>query len=159
MSWFADHAAMIASSGSLLSIGAIGMRVSDRWLVHKREARRQSDTVALDLVEQLRGEMAINKAQAQAEHVRCEANLSMERHDRHNLETMVVSLLRGFKFVPAERLAEFVTDIERDWLLRRPARADIDPGNIRQDAQIARSAANLARDNLAEAQVEPAMGE
>lgn len=158
MIWFTEHWSVIAGSGGLLGLGAGLSRLIERWLLHKREARRQSDTVALDLVEQLRAEMAINKAEAHAEHVRCEANLSGERHDRHNLETMVVSLLRGFKFVPAERLAEFVTDIERDWLLRRPARAAVDPGDIRQDAQIARSAANLARDNMAEAQAEPATG-
>lgn len=98
MTWayVTEHLPAIATAAGGLGAGGL----LKTWLDHKRAARRQTDEVALSLVEQLKGRVGTLEAGAAQERALCDAHMAVLRHRVSNLSGSFDSLLMMAEMAP-----------------------------------------------------------
>lgn len=144
--------------GGAATGGAFGLAVKlyDRWATHVAVKRQQTDDMALSVVEQLRDQMARDRAaferelsslraEITAERQSCEAQLSVIRHRLANELTHSDALELAIRAAP-ERALETI-DLANELRRRRAAEMTrAEHGAVRQSIQSAASRdAALAR--------------
>lgn len=94
------------------AIGGMGVGgMLKTWLDHKRGTRKDTDDVAMNLVQQLSARLKkVEDSAAQADAL-CEARMSVLRHRMNNLSTSFDGLLMLIEMAP-DKTGEFVTKIK-----------------------------------------------
>jgi hypothetical protein len=92
---------------ALLGTAGLG-GVLKTWLDHQRGKRKQSDDVAMALVEKLEARVEKLEGSLEREQERCEAMLGIHRHRINNQRTIIYSLLHLFDMPAARRKAALV---------------------------------------------------
>lgn len=120
MSWaeMVSHWPSLATAGAGLGAGGI----VKTWLDHKRERRRQTDKVALALVDQLTRRVETVEASAAQERVLCDARLSLLRERVCGLSGSFDQLLLTIELAP-ERARELAARIKEQRLGQEQAEA------------------------------------
>lgn len=100
-----------------LVLGAVGTAgfggIIKASLDHKRGVRKQSDDVAMALVNKLDARVDVLEKNLAAERANCEAQLGAHRHRINNLRTTIYSLLHLFD-VPSARRKQMLDAIRTD---------------------------------------------
>jgi hypothetical protein len=97
----------LALLGAILGPAGIGFLLKT-WLDHQRGKRKQSDDVAMALVEKLEARVEKLEGSLEREQERCEAMLGVHRHRINNQRTLIYSLLHLFDMPAARRKAALV---------------------------------------------------
>lgn len=115
-----EYVAWIASLGGAGGIGAVLYRAYARSLDHRRDKRRQTDEVALNLVRQLKSRVEQLESDRDEERDRCDrklekaaAELRVMSHRCDNQRTIIYSLVHLFD-VPAARRKAMLDSIKAD---------------------------------------------
>lgn len=102
---------------STLIIGAIGTAgiggMLKTWLDHLRGKRKQTDEVALSLVQTLESRVGKLEGDLEKERARCDAELGVHRHRLVNQRTIIYSLLHLFD-MPATRRKDALTNLRKE---------------------------------------------
>lgn len=98
MTW----ASILVAALGLLGAGGIGALMKT-WLEYKRGKRKDTDNVALALVEKLEQRVVKLEGDLEDERTRCEAMLSAGRHSRNNQRQIIYSLLHLFDLPATKR--------------------------------------------------------
>ncbi len=97
-------------------VGAGFRPILDYW----KGRRKQTDDVAMHLVEKLQGRIERLEESSAAERALCEAKLDVVRHELENVQGNFDALLLAIEIAP-EKAAEVVAKIKA----RRPTRKDL----------------------------------
>lgn len=141
MNWFSDNWPAIAA---LLGTGGAGAwigKLYGRTLQHKETSRKQSDTVALDMVETLTERIALVEREAAQERALCEARQEALRLELHNQLTFADTLVLAIRHAP-ERALQIIEDA---MAMRAERRARHD-GEFHNATQARLSAARIEGD-------------
>ncbi|TKD50590.1 hypothetical protein [Sphingomonas baiyangensis] len=132
----------------MLGAGASGGLLT-AWWAHQRHKRRQSDSVALDMVAKqdariaaLEARIASDRKAAEAREELCEAQLSLVRHELKNVEGAFDALLLALRHAPPERFAAIIDEVTEMRRARRVEQAER-RGEVRQEVQVEVSGRNL----------------
>ena len=132
-------------------IGGIAVRVWDAWLKHAQVKRKQTDGVAIDLVQRLTERLdLVEQARAddrrawQAREELCEAQLEVVRHELRNVESAFDGLLLALKYADPAQTSAIIAEVAQS----REKRRENATGQNRNDAQVAISTAALMRDSM-----------
>lgn len=97
--------------GAIGTAGIGGMLKT--WLDHTRGKRKQSDEVAMALVERLEARVAVLEGSLEQERTRCDAELGVHRHRINNQRLIIYSLLHLFD-VPVARRKEMLANVRAE---------------------------------------------
>jgi hypothetical protein len=152
MSWLVDNWPMLLTAGGSLGVGGVLARLYDRMLQHSREKRKQTDNVALDLVQQqaqritmLEAGRESDRGSARLENELCHKNLEIVQQELNNLEGTFDGLLLALKHSDPEKHPIIIAEVIAAREGKRERRASL-RGELRQDVQVAVSAHRLVRD-------------
>lgn len=100
----------VAVVGLILSaIGTAGIGgMLKTWLDHKRGERKQTDDVAMALVNRLETRVEKLEGDLEKERARCDAELGVHRHMNRNQRAMIYALLHLFDMPAARRKTALV---------------------------------------------------
>lgn len=101
--WLASGGVQPLVATLVTGLGGGGLFV--KWLEHGRRKRKQSDEVALSLVDELRQQMADERTTCHAKMEALDAKLASERSARQNLETCFELLLVAQDLPESKRAA------------------------------------------------------
>lgn len=120
MSWaeVTSHLPVIATAAGGLGMGGL----LKTWLDYRRAARRQTDEVAMHLVQQLNARIGTVEAGAAQERAICDAQLSLLRDRVNNLSGSFASLLLTIELAP-DRAREFAARIKEQGAAQEQAEA------------------------------------
>lgn len=104
--------AIVAIVAGILGSAGLG-GVLKTWLDHQRGKRKQTDDVAMGLVEKLEKRIEKLEADLDLERARCDAELRVLRHRMNNQRTMIYSLLHLFD-VPAGKRKDMLAGIRTE---------------------------------------------
>ena len=119
MSVLDDAVTWVHVCGAAIGGGGIGAGfrpILDYW----RSRRKQTDDVAMNLVEKLQGRIERLEESSAAERALCDAKLEVVRHELENVQGNFDALLLAIEIAP-EKAAEVVAKIKA----RRPPRKEI----------------------------------
>lgn len=153
----------ILSGTGAFAAGGIVWKLVDRWLRHREASRKQTDDVAMDLVEKLTArldaveglreadrklaaaEREADRQAAAAENAGCEARVSDLRHELRNVDASFEALLLALKHAP-QNVAEIVADVVA-WREARRRRPETERrGALRNETQARMSAERVVQD-------------
>jgi hypothetical protein len=107
MEGFSEHwPAILTALIALIGSGGLGVMMKT-WLDHRRGVRKQTDDVAMSLVQQLKERVATVESEALRERVLCDAKLGIQRHRVNNLSSSFDSMLMLMELAP-EKAPEMV---------------------------------------------------
>ncbi|WP_066795015.1 hypothetical protein [Sphingomonas soli] len=97
-------------SGIMALVGTAGIGgMLKTWLDHSRGKRKQTDDVALALVNRLESRVEKLEGDLEKERARCDAELGVHRHVNKNQRTMIYALLHLFDMPAARRKVALVS--------------------------------------------------
>jgi hypothetical protein len=102
--------ALLGILGTLFGGAGLG-GILKTWLDHKRGVRKDTDEVALSLVNQLKQRVETLETASERERVLCDARLAVQRHRINNLSSNFDALLLLIEMAP-EKAAEMVAKIK-----------------------------------------------
>lgn len=152
MSWLAENWQLLLGIFGSAGAGGVAARLYDRMLQHQREKRKQTDNVALDLVQQQAQRISMletgretDREAARLENELCHKNLEIVQQELNNLEGTFDGLLLALKHSDPEKHPIIIAEVIAARDGKRDRRSSL-RGEIRQDVQVAVSAHRLVRD-------------